>query len=67
MKNSSFRIDFQPSFRETILSRGDDAWTNDLSIFFVLYTKFSFVHFLVSKKQVALSFCHIGPYLETSL
>lgn len=36
MKNPSFRIDFQPSFRETIVRRGDDAWTNDLSIFFSL-------------------------------
>ena len=67
MKNPSFRIDFQPSFRETIISRGDDAWTNDLSIFFLLYTKLSFVHFWVSKKQVVLSLYHIGPYLETAL
>ena len=67
MKNPSFRIDFQPSFRETIISRGDDAWTNDLSIFFLLYTKLSFVHFLVSKKQGVLSLYHIGPYLETTL
>ena len=60
MKNSSFRIDFQPSFRETIVSRGDDAWTNDLSIFFLLYTKLSFVHFLVScfvsSQSISLSF-----------